>query len=99
MREIKEYDEFYFNGNHITTDLGSAYYDDEENKIYIEGKCTGDFEVKDVTVILEPEGTPEFHVIVSQMDGELTKSDLDFKARLIEVDFVGSDKGDYSQAA
>lgn len=92
MKEIREFDEFNYYNWSVTTDLGSAWYDEDRYKIFIEGKATYNGKKKDVTVILDPEDTPEFNMNISVSEGEITDRDMDFEGELIKVEEVDSEK-------
>jgi len=88
--QLKNFDEFEYKEYQITTDLGSAYFDDEEEVVRIQGSCVGRNTVVDVEVIVVPEDSPEFNVSISASDGEITKTDLEFTAELDSVVVVGT---------
>ena len=90
MREIQEFDEFTHNEYDVTTDLGSAYFDDTENVVRIQGTAQNDGEKSDVEVTLIPEDTPEFNINISASEGELTSRDLFLTAELDAVTSVES---------
>lgn len=91
MRQIQEFDEFTHNEYEVTTDLGSAYFDDTENVVRIQGSAQNEEEEYDVEVTLDPEDTPEFNVNVSASEGELTPRDLLLTAELDAVTVVQSE--------
>lgn len=86
MRELRSFEEFDHHGYHITTDLGSAWFDG--GRIHIEGRATRDGETHQVTVSVTPEDTPEFNTSISASDGELTQNDFSFDGELAGVEIV-----------
>lgn len=88
IRAIEDFEEFTYKGGLITVDLGSAWYDQKRERIFIEGKWKKD--VNDITLVLEPEDTPEFNVSISSSSIDdkrsyLSKKDLEKKAKLHDV--------------
>jgi hypothetical protein len=86
MRKIKEFEEFDYNGYHVTTDLSSAWFD--KNRIYIEGSAVKDGEKHQITVSIKPEDTVEFNSSISSSEGEVTRHDLELEGKLKGVEDV-----------
>lgn len=91
MKQIKTFEEFDYNGYHITTDLGSALFHFESGVITIQGHAYGD-DKRQIEAILEPEDTADFNVSVSESDGELTSRDLEFEAELQRVEDIETEE-------
>lgn len=89
MKQIKEFEEFEYNDQHITTDLGSAYYHPVEGIVTIQGHAYSE-DRSQIEVILEPVDDPDFNVSASAGEGELTKNDLKYNATLLRVEDVES---------
>lgn len=96
MSQISDFEEFSHNGYTISTDLGSARRIDEEYRtvVSILGKAYSNTEdeIRQVEVNLIPEDTPKFNVSTSASEGELTRSDLDAEAVLLEVEDVETEE-------
>jgi hypothetical protein len=91
-KKIKNFDEFFYQGHNITTELELAEFDSEKGVITIPGSAEREGFSEDVYVVLEPEDTPEFNVSVSASEGSLTTSDLEFVASVVNVQTVEDER-------
>lgn len=78
--EIVWFEEFYFEGGSITTDLNSARFENQSNQIILSGTYETDQEETQVEVILEPADIDTFTMSGSTSDKTLSNRQLDHLA-------------------